>query len=1029
MADQLTLEQIEEFREAFSLFANSGNGAIPIIWQNSNDTKLTEMMNQEGFSTPTISAPHTGVALYACGRHNPQPTCMHMVLTKTHFRVQVLDMVTQVIVSQNFEFHSGAFNELTEDLVSVEGHYVFPLSHKASVSSFTAQIGDQTKLVGVAKEKAQAKHQYNAARQAGNQAILMQQHRDDIFQVSLGSIIPGAAIQVELVYHSELEWDSATAAVRFHLPLALAPRYEPMNKSLVDSSLPEQLTTSSALSLPYDDFEWTVDMQIRMPEDIEAVFSPSYAAYVQVEGRTANVLISKNDFKGDISVRRCCSNPDIVMFIKPSDTPNFARAFLEETPFVGINASTSNPYPRAVMVSILPSLFSKDSISHRREFIFLLDCSGSMGNSIQQVIHAMQIFLRSLPTNSYFNILTFGSTFNTLFAQSMPYDKLSLDVAATFIGGLSANLGGTEILAPLKAIFQIPFPKNARCCGEEISREIFVLTDGQVSNTQQVLNEITHNCLESTRIFSLGLGHSCSHQLVSGIARSGRGTAHYISDSSHLSAVTMACLKNCLQPAITDVKIEWDWDRNSFNRADVPFTTNQRHDSIIPTMFHGTSFVTYSLLLPSAPIPKFVKVSCRSSSGKYFENIISVESSIFESSNIHTLAARRMVQDLQAKTSASQREQESVTSMIVQLATTYNLISKHTSFVAVEKSEDVIPVLLNCNYENSDGFIKKCRSTLSNEEAFSMFDKDGDGTITTKELGTVMRSLGQNPTQAELEDMINEADADGNGTIDFSEFLTMMSRKTKDTDSEDDILESFKVFDKDGNGFISAADLRHIMTNLGEKLTDDEIDEMTREADVDGNGQINYENFIKMMMLGEPAPVAHPASNTGSAQHASCQKGNESIQKKNCRSFSQKNVQDIFTKFVMLQNFDGSFSESSKLCELISLSEPQRKNVVARVLLQYDRLKDFLKGASCENKRSSRDDNVFWTTVVAMAYLRARLSEYQHEWMLLDTKSKHFLLESFSGLSEDALQSIVHFVSTILMEELSSAPDKSILNS
>jgi calmodulin len=73
-------------------------------------------------------------------------------------------------------------------------------------------------------------------------------------------------------------------------------------------------------------------------------------------------------------------------------------------------------------------------------------------------------------------------------------------------------------------------------------------------------------------------------------------------------------------------------------------------------------------------------------------------------------------------------------------------------------------------------------------------------------------------------------------------------RKLKDTDSQEEIQEAFKVFDKDGNGYISAAELRHVMTSLGEKLTEEEVDEMIREADVDGDGQINYEEFVKMMV-------------------------------------------------------------------------------------------------------------------------------------------------------------------------------------
>nr|GMD80252.1 calmodulin-like protein 11 [Ipomoea batatas] len=94
------------------------------------------------------------------------------------------------------------------------------------------------------------------------------------------------------------------------------------------------------------------------------------------------------------------------------------------------------------------------------------------------------------------------------------------------------------------------------------------------------------------------------------------------------------------------------------------------------------------------------------------------------------------------------------------------------------------------------------------QEAFNLFDKDGDGCITVEELATVIRSLDQNPSEEELQDMINEVDADGNGTIEFTEFLNLMAKKMKETDAEEELKEAFKVFDKDQNGYISASEAR-----------------------------------------------------------------------------------------------------------------------------------------------------------------------------------------------------------------------------
>jgi len=139
-------------------------------------------------------------------------------------------------------------------------------------------------------------------------------------------------------------------------------------------------------------------------------------------------------------------------------------------------------------------------------------------------------------------------------------------------------------------------------------------------------------------------------------------------------------------------------------------------------------------------------------------------------------------------------------------------------------------------------------------EAYKLFDRDGDDLVTWQELGNVMRSLGQNPTEDELKDMVNEADDNGNGYVDFDEFLVTMTKKVKEADSGDEFREAFRIFDTQGDGFISADKLKHVATTLGETLTDDEINEMIREADKDDNGIVDFNEFVDMMTGGNAQP-------------------------------------------------------------------------------------------------------------------------------------------------------------------------------
>lgn len=131
--------------------------------------------------------------------------------------------------------------------------------------------------------------------------------------------------------------------------------------------------------------------------------------------------------------------------------------------------------------------------------------------------------------------------------------------------------------------------------------------------------------------------------------------------------------------------------------------------------------------------------------------------------------------------------------------------------------------------------------------AFKLFDKDNDGTITAAEIGSVLQSIGVDATEEDLKYLLHDLDTDGDGTIDFEEFAALMSHRNSAAEDNEDMKDAFELFDKDGDGLISAEEMRDVTAILGDPLTDAELAELMASADVDGDGSIDFAEFVRLM--------------------------------------------------------------------------------------------------------------------------------------------------------------------------------------
>ncbi len=351
----------------------------------------------------------------------------------------------------------------------VEVLFRFPVDESYAVVALEATIGER-KVKATLKEKEEAKQDYDDALASGFMAALGEEKTGDIFSISLGNLPPQCSAEIHLELVGELPLN-AEGGVHFTLPSVLKQRYVPAGSSNplqmagvfsspLSNSQPQQQATALAV------FEFS--LHVLNPSLISSVTSPTHSVLTQRNEEAIVVSLGQpQPLENDLVISVVHADPH-----KPSALTELGGRSLSQRSYMGAPA---------VMLNFFPKFDTKRAAC---EFIFLIDRSGSMsGGFMRSAKETLKLFLKSIPPSCHFNIIGFGSTHQVVFPGSVAYTQASLDHAVCETDRMFANLGGTELLPPLRFINSQP-PLSG------LPRQVFVLTDGAVSNTAACIQEV-----------------------------------------------------------------------------------------------------------------------------------------------------------------------------------------------------------------------------------------------------------------------------------------------------------------------------------------------------------------------------------------------------------------------------------------------------------------------------------------------------------------------------------------------------------
>lgn len=568
-------------------------------------------------------------------------------LKTTQVEADITGFVSRVRVTQVFA------NPLNE---KIEAVYVFPLPVMAAVDDMEIKIRERT-VKGKILRREEARTLYEAAREQGQVAGLLDQERPNIFTQAVANIPAGEEVRITISYVETLKYEDGT--YEFSFPTVVGPRYNPRPTNPNNSSMTgvpdrKRITPPVMRRGTRAGHDISLDINLEAGMAIEAVESKSHRIEVaRTSDSSARVSLKKE---------REIPNRDFVL--------RYRVAGQKLNDALLVHRRDANKAGFLTFILQPPARPSAEDITPK-EIVFVLDTSGSMtGFPIEKAKEAMRLALANTNPRDTFNLITFAGDTRVLFSQPVAPTSDNIQRAQEFLNAQTGG-GGTEMMRAIRAALE---PSTAQRNGSNAVRIVCFMTDGYVGNDMEIISEIQKN--KQARIFSFGIGNAVNRYLLDKMAEEGRGEVEYVSLTDDGSLAARRFHERVQSPLLTDIELEW----RGIEVTDVYPRRTPDVFSAKPIILTGryTRAARGSLI-----------VIGKTASGDYRREIaVELPSSEPRHDSLASIWARRKVDDLMNRDLAGIQRgqaQQSVKDEIVQLGLDYRLLTQFTSFVAVEE--------------------------------------------------------------------------------------------------------------------------------------------------------------------------------------------------------------------------------------------------------------------------------------------------------------------------------------------------------